>query len=97
MEQHLNVLSQALNKANQAGAFNLQESAIIANSLGAIIQVLGTKQSNPIEEARAAAKAQQGNTDSKEKSIAVEVIPQDNVGDAPEEVEKDASEPSKDA
>lgn len=58
MEKHLNVLSQALNKANQAGAFNLQESAIVAQSLGAVIQALGADQPNPIEEARAAAKAQ---------------------------------------
>jgi len=66
MKQHLDVLSQALDKANQRGAFTLQESAVIANSLGAIIQqfVPQDAKSNPIEEARAAEKAKREQEDS---------------------------------
>ena len=87
MEQHLNVLSQALNKANQAGAFNLQESAIVAQALGAVIQALTPSKPNPIEVARAEAKAQHsgdGNKDivfvSKEQPISEEVISEEPNG-----------------
>lgn len=77
MEKHLNVLSQALNKANIAGAFNLQESAIVAASLGAVIQALGVKPSNPIEEARAEAKAKNSKGDSDEKTATLDVVTKD--------------------
>ena len=54
MEKHLQVLSQALNKANLAkDVFTLQEAAIVMQSLGAIAQEL---QPNPIEDAREEAK-----------------------------------------
>ena len=58
MEKHLNVLNQALNKANQSGAFTLNESAIIAQALSAVAQAL---QPNPIEKARAEAKENRQN------------------------------------
>ena len=56
IENHLNVISQALNKANQAGAFSLQDSAVIAQSLGAVLNVFKQPEPNPIEEAREEAK-----------------------------------------
>lgn len=56
MEKHLQVLSQALNKANQSGSFSLQESAIVAQALGAVLQHFQVDEVNPIEEARAEAK-----------------------------------------
>lgn len=87
MEQHLNVLSQALNKANQAGAFNLQESAVVAQALGAVIQALGTKQPNPIEMAREEAKARAA------KDVSADM------GEAPtvEAIKKDAPNDNEDA
>jgi hypothetical protein len=55
MEKHLQVLSQALNKANLNGAYTMQESAIIMQSLGVIAQAF---QPNPIADAREEAKMQ---------------------------------------
>ena len=53
MEKHLNVLNQALNKANQSGAFTLQESAIIAQSLEVVAQIVQNQaKASPIEQAR---------------------------------------------
>lgn len=53
MEQHLQVLSQALNKANQTGSFTLNESAMVANSLNAVTQFIKRNQKeDAIEAAR---------------------------------------------
>lgn len=52
MEKHLQVVSQALNKANLNGAFTLQESAIIMQAFGALAQELQPAEPTPIEDAR---------------------------------------------
>lgn len=89
MEKHLNVLSQALNKANQSGAFNLQESAVVAQALGAVIQALTTSQPNPIEVARAEAKVQHSGDGNMEKQLVAEVTKKDSPQDDP----KDTKDP----
>jgi len=43
MKQHLEVLAQALNKANQSGAFTLNESSIISNSLNQVAGYVDSK------------------------------------------------------
>lgn len=70
MEKHLNVLSQALNKANQQGAFTLQESAMISQSLSAIVQSVANQvKSKSLEEVRAEAR------ESRDKNTPVEELP----------------------
>tara|TARA_R110000851_G_scaffold27764_7_gene77904 strand:- start:2648 stop:2881 length:234 start_codon:yes stop_codon:yes gene_type:complete len=38
MKNQLSILTQALNKANQGGVFNLQESAVVAQALSTVAQ-----------------------------------------------------------
>jgi hypothetical protein len=47
IEESLKVLGQALNSANKAGVFNLQDSAIVAQALQNVIQFVN---SNPLKE-----------------------------------------------
>jgi len=72
MEKHLNVLAQALNKANKEGAFNLQESAMVAHSLEAITNELMPK-ANPIEKAREEARLRNKNN-AEENSCVKELV-----------------------
>lgn len=80
MEKHLSVLTQALNKANQAGAFTLQESAMVANSLGVITQVFQSQaKESSIEKAREEArqKNQDKSTELEEGLVEVAEKPQE--------------------
>jgi hypothetical protein len=46
-EQAFHVLTQALNAANKAGVYNLQDSAYIAQSLFVVEKLLDIKRSEP--------------------------------------------------
>ena len=53
MEQHLSVLTQALNKANQAGAFNLNEATLVSQALSYVTQfVKGAERAQEIQRER---------------------------------------------
>jgi len=69
MEKHLNVLNQALNKANKEGAFTLQESAMVANSLAVVVQALQPAKANPIEQAREEARSRNKVLESIESAV----------------------------
>ena len=45
MEKQLSILTQALNKANQGGVFNLQESAVVAQALSTVAQYVEREES----------------------------------------------------
>jgi len=69
MKQQLEVLAQALNKANLAGAFTLEEASLVSNTLGQVGQSLVNLSKQIDDLKKAAADKEETKIDGEEQKV----------------------------